>query len=106
MEEGRGEADSPLHKEPDVGLELRTLTSWPELKPRIGHFTNWATQEPKPYQTLLPTSVTFYLSEKAQVKTLEETNKTTAHSSKASGLHSHFLFVHLTLLLFQHVVLR
>ena len=23
-----------------------TVRSWPELKPRIGHFTDWATQEP------------------------------------------------------------
>ena len=30
--EGEGEADSPLSKEPDVGLDPRTLRLWPELK--------------------------------------------------------------------------
>lgn len=30
--EGEGEADSPLNKEPDMGLDPRTLESWPELK--------------------------------------------------------------------------
>ena len=30
--EGMGEVDSLLNKEPNVGLNLRTLRSWPELK--------------------------------------------------------------------------
>jgi len=30
--EGEGEADSPLSREPDVGLDPRTLGSWPEPK--------------------------------------------------------------------------
>jgi len=29
---GEGEADSPLSREPDAGLNPRTLGSWPELK--------------------------------------------------------------------------
>ena len=29
---GEGEADSPLSKEPDTGLHLRTLRCWPELE--------------------------------------------------------------------------
>jgi len=30
--------------EPDTGLDLRTLRSWPELKSRVGRLTDWATQ--------------------------------------------------------------
>ena len=30
--EGEGEADSPLSREPSMGLDPRTLRSWPELK--------------------------------------------------------------------------
>ena len=30
--EGEGEADSPLSREADVGLDPRTLGSWPEPK--------------------------------------------------------------------------
>jgi len=46
--EGEGEresqADSTLSAEPDVGLDLMTLRSWPELKSRVGRSTDWATQ--------------------------------------------------------------
>ena len=34
----------PLSREPDVGLDLRTLRSWPEPKSRVWHLTNWATR--------------------------------------------------------------
>ena len=30
--EAKGKADSPLSREPNSGLNLRTLRSWPELK--------------------------------------------------------------------------
>ena len=32
--------------EPDRGLDLPTVRSWPELKSRVGHSTDWATQAP------------------------------------------------------------
>ena len=32
--------------EPNMGLELTTLRSRPELRSRVGHLTNWATQAP------------------------------------------------------------
>ena len=49
---GRGRArekrkslvDSLLSTESDAGLQLTTLRSWPELKPRVRCLTNWATQ--------------------------------------------------------------
>ena len=41
---GRLQADSLLSAEPKVGFELRTLRSCPELKPRVGRLTSWATQ--------------------------------------------------------------
>ena len=34
--EGEGEADSPLSREPNAGLDPRTLRSWPEPKSRVG----------------------------------------------------------------------
>lgn len=46
---GRGkesQADSALSMEPDPGLDLMTLTSRPELKPRVWRWTNWATRVP------------------------------------------------------------
>ena len=44
--EGEGEKpkQSALSTEPEVGLDLMTLRSWPELKSRVGHSTSWATQ--------------------------------------------------------------
>lgn len=40
---GKGEKESQsastLSAEPDVGLDLTTLRSWPKPKPRIGHLT-------------------------------------------------------------------
>ena len=36
--------DSQLSSEPDSGLDLMILRSWPELKTRVGHPTDWATQ--------------------------------------------------------------
>ena len=42
--EGEGETDTPLGREPDVGLDPRTLRSWPELKAEA--LTHWATQVP------------------------------------------------------------
>ena len=38
--EGEGQADSMLSIEPGVGLHLTTLRVLPELKPRVGHFTD------------------------------------------------------------------
>ena len=43
-ERGR-EASSPLSREPDAGLDPRTLRSWPELKAEA--LTHWATQAPQ-----------------------------------------------------------
>ena len=40
------QADSVLSAEPDVGLDLVTLRSPPELKPRVRHLTNCTTQVP------------------------------------------------------------
>ena len=34
------------HVEPDTGLNLMTLRSQPELKPRVGHSTECTTQVP------------------------------------------------------------
>ena len=43
---GRGRIFSKLCVEPEVGLHLMTLGSWPELKSKVGCFNNWATREP------------------------------------------------------------
>ena len=43
-EERESQADSLLNAEPDAGLELTTLRSRPELKPRVGHLMDRATQ--------------------------------------------------------------
>ena len=32
--------------EPDTGLGLRTVRSWPKLRTRVGHGSHWATKEP------------------------------------------------------------
>lgn len=45
--EGEGErslAGFTLSMEPDTGLSLRTLRSWPELKSRVRCLTDWTTQ--------------------------------------------------------------
>ena len=34
----------PLSMEPNTGLDLMTLRSWPELKPRVERWTSWAPQ--------------------------------------------------------------
>ena len=34
------------------GLNSQTVRSWPELKPRIGHLTDWATQVPRSQRVL------------------------------------------------------
>ena len=44
--ERESQADSTLSTEPDMGLGLTTLRSWPGWKPRVGSSTNWATQVP------------------------------------------------------------
>ena len=31
-----------------VGLDFTTMKSWPELKSRVSHLTDWATQVPHP----------------------------------------------------------
>ena len=38
--EKESQADSPLSSEPEVGLNLPTLRSWPVLKTRVGYLTN------------------------------------------------------------------
>lgn len=38
--------DYELSAEPDAGLELTTLKSWHEPKPRVRHLTDCATQVP------------------------------------------------------------
>ena len=45
------EADSTLTMEPNTGLDLMTLKSWPELKPRVRSLTNCATQVPPRHMT-------------------------------------------------------
>ena len=44
--ERESQAGSTLSAEPDTGLNLTTVKSWPELKSRVGHSTDWATQVP------------------------------------------------------------
>ena len=49
QEQGKGrgkQADSPLSMGSHAKLDPRTLRSWPELKSRVRHLTDWATQEP------------------------------------------------------------
>ena len=56
--EGEGEvvresqADSLLSTEPDAGLNLTTLRSWPELKSTVRRLTGWATQVPQQFSFL------------------------------------------------------
>ena len=38
--ERESQADSILSMEPNIVLDLTTLKSQPELKPRVGHLTN------------------------------------------------------------------
>jgi len=45
--ERESQAGSAFRAEPDVGLNLMTVRSWPELKSRVGGLTNWATQAPQ-----------------------------------------------------------
>ena len=42
--EGESQADFPLNLELCMGLDLRTLRSWPELKSGAGHLTDYTTQ--------------------------------------------------------------
>lgn len=44
-EQRESQADSPLSMEPDMGVDLGTLRSQPEPKPKVGHPTNLATQQ-------------------------------------------------------------
>ena len=46
-EEKESHADFLLSREPDTGLNLTTLRSWLEWKPRVRCLTNWATQIPQ-----------------------------------------------------------
>jgi len=41
--EGESQADSTLNAEPAGGLDLKTLRSWPEPKPRVISLTDWST---------------------------------------------------------------
>ena len=44
--ERESQADSVPSTEPNAGLHLTTLRSWPEPKSRVGRLTDWATQVP------------------------------------------------------------
>ena len=44
--EGKGQANSALSTEPNVGFDLLTLRSWPEQKSRVRCSTDWGTQAP------------------------------------------------------------
>lgn len=44
--EARVSSRSPRSVELDAGLGLRTVRSQPELKPRVGHVTDYATKVP------------------------------------------------------------
>ena len=46
----KSEADSMLSMELDLGLDLTTLRSWTELKPRVGCLTDRAIQVPRYFQ--------------------------------------------------------
>ena len=46
------QADSVPSAEPDTGLNLRTLRSWPKPNSRAGCLTNWTTQAPLWYTYL------------------------------------------------------
>ena len=45
--ERESQANSEMSIEPDLGLGITNLRSWPELKPRVGCLTDWATKEPQ-----------------------------------------------------------
>ena len=51
------QADSMLSAEPDMGLDLKTLRSGPELKSRVGHLTHWATKAPLKSKVLFKCSL-------------------------------------------------
>ena len=44
--EGEGEAETPLSREPEAGLNPRTWRWWSELKSRVGCLAEGATQAP------------------------------------------------------------
>ena len=44
--ERESQVGSTLIMEPNMGLNLTTVRSWPEPKSRVGHSTDWATQVP------------------------------------------------------------
>ena len=47
MNRGRGRGRGrESQSEPNIRLHLMILRSWPELKPRVRHLTDWATQMP------------------------------------------------------------
>ena len=63
--ERESQADSQVSMEPEAGLHLKTLRSWPELKPRVGHSTAWATQAPQlPVEFLFSLILKNYLLER------------------------------------------
>ena len=52
---GRERIISRLHAQPNMGLKLMTLRSWPKLKSRVRCLTYWATQTPQdPYDLRKP----------------------------------------------------
>ena len=59
--ERESQAGSPLlAQSPTWGLIPRTIRSWPELKSRVGHLTNWATQAPQDCYFLLTNRSLYY----------------------------------------------
>ena len=54
-EERENQASFTPSVEPDEGLNLTTLRSWPEPEPRIRRITDWATQAPQTYSETLTT---------------------------------------------------
>lgn len=44
----KNQANSTLSVDPDVGLDLTTLEVRPELKPRVRHLNDFASQAPSP----------------------------------------------------------
>ena len=59
--EGKRESQADSHStEPDSRLNPTTLRSWPELKPRVGCSTYWATQAPHNMEIFLIVSFILY----------------------------------------------
>ena len=73
-ERGReSQVESPMSAEPNVGLNLRALRSWPDRKPRVGQLTDWATLAPFTQLTFVhPSLPTFFFSPDKEVRSMLE----------------------------------